>query len=158
MLPDLDWFAAFGGPPCQASSRRNSNPTKDTSLFQAMANIVQPLIPESDLHMLFENVVPHRMIADIREDWDGILGMTSQRHNAITSGSIAVRDRLYWTNSLILGDLRPIVHRMPDVCCDAGWVPETRPVPTLMAMGNDTDKPPWVVELTTGRRMKCVIE
>ena len=63
---------------------------------------------EQDFNQLYENVIPHDAIADIREEWDKIIALPSQRHNALDSGSIAIRDRLYWSDSVDFAKLQVV--------------------------------------------------
>ena len=152
-LPDgMQWLGVTGGPPCQLSSRRNARPQKDTSLFECMMKVTHSLLEEQDFNQLYENVIPHDDIADIREEWDEIIALPSQRHNALDSGSVAIRDRLYWSDSVDLAKLQVIRHRCPEVCLRKGWYFEQRPPPHLMASGDRTEHKIWVIQEHTNFR------
>jgi hypothetical protein len=152
-LPDgVIWKGVFGGPPCQLSSRRNSKPKMDTALFECMMDVVNVLLLEQDPHQLYENVVPHEAIAEVVEKWDHITALKSQRHNALDSGSLSQRDRMYWSDCVYFDELCKVEHRCPEVCFEPGWYPESRPVETLLASGDHTDRKVWCVQASTNFR------
>jgi hypothetical protein len=151
MLPDgVDWFAFTGAPPCQAGPQ---SPTWSTSNYAATQAILQPLRTlHPDMHIVIESIMPHSDNADIRDEWDSILGMQSQRHDALQSGALAKRDRLYWLDNLDLSELRQITHRCPEVVFEKGWTAAARPLPALRPRTANARNPPMASEYGTQRR------
>jgi len=152
-LPDgVNWFGVTGGPPCQLSSRRNSSPQKDTALFECMMHVMHKLLEEQDFNQLYENVVPNTDLVGIREEWDEIIALPSQRHEALDSAAMARRDRLYWSDSVDFESLQKFRHRCPEVCLSPGWHFEQRPPPPLLASGDRTEHKVWLIQENTNFR------
>ena len=154
MIPDVTWFAAFGGPPCQKHSRRNSDPITDITVFEAAAELMHTAMQTSpNMHVLWENVIPAGdLIEELIERWDTIMSLPAQAHQALQAGSSSSRPRYYWLNGVIASDLTSYYHSMPAFVCDQSWTPESTPIQCLMAMGDLTDKPPMLVQMFTGDR------
>ena len=120
-LPQVEWLAVLGTPPCQLSSRRTALPVHDTSLFQFMSKVMAEVIEAQDNipHTLYENVVPHSELTKIQGEWNQIFGMEAQFHNAIDSGSICNQPRLYWCNSVSWVANPPMFQGASNACLTA---------------------------------------
>ena len=95
-IPNLDWFLVTGGFPCQNSSVRNKAPKWDTSIFEAGATIIDHVTTQSpDAHVIVEIVVPSPRLVGLRDEWDEILSMNSEMHQATHAGAPSSRPRLY---------------------------------------------------------------
>ena len=153
-LPSVEWFGIIGTPPCQMSSRRNAKPVHDTSLFECMGTVVDEVLAEQDLpvHLLYENVVPHSALTTIRGEWDRILRLRSQDHNAADSGSMCARPRLYWSNSVNLSEMPILRHRCPEAVLEDGYLPQITPMHPVVAAGDRTQFKLWCVQRSTNFR------
>lgn len=140
-IPQQVWDVIIGTPPCRLLSRRNSSPQYDVSLFKAMMKLSRTLMGFESAHKFFENVYPADKLTElgIVQHLDEIVGIVAQRHDAIKSGSLATRDRLYWDSHVDIDLLPMVAHRFSQVCFEEGYSPQHIPLEPLLAAGTQTE-------------------
>ena len=151
-LPEVEWYAIYGTPPCQMISRRTDNPKYDVSLFRCMGAVNDAISICQQPNIFVEQPIPHEKLQGIRTEWDDIMHMPGQVHRADHAGSMATRERLYWLNSVYMKDMPLVEHRCDAVVFDGNFYPEVRPLQPAMASGDNTECKQWCVQYGTGIR------
>ena len=138
------------GFPCTPWSRLSNNPP---GFAHPLAQLVirggelLALLRKSGIlwTVLNETVVPHEDLVGDLITLERIMGVKYLMHNAYYSGSIASRPRLLGLEGASVEDMPVSTHVQPNFVLNPGWNFKNMPVECLVAAGDDTRSPVWLV-------------